>query len=124
MPYGLLGRLSRWILWIITRRSMVLPVCASNEYDSWHIAQYCRSKRAPPWNTRLSWQALQVSLSTISRPDSTTPPVVGAQVNTALLAGMNSLAPAGRRRISRPTRCTSAGSNGMSSMPFTLCAKV
>jgi len=28
----------------------------------------CRSKRAPPWNDRLSWHALQVSLSTISRP--------------------------------------------------------
>ena len=102
----------------------MLPVCASNEYDSWHIAQYCRSKRAPPWNVSWSWQALQVSLSTISRPESTAPPVVGAHVRTALFDGMNAVAPEGRNRISRPTRCTSDGSNGMSSMPLRLCAKV
>jgi len=55
--------------------------------DSWHITQYCRSTRAPPWNVRFSWQPLQVSLSTISRRRR--PPAGrGIQVKTPLFAGM------------------------------------
>ena len=33
----------------------------------WQVTQYCVSLRLPPWNASPSWQALQVSLSTISR---------------------------------------------------------
>ena len=116
-----LGRSApRWILWIITLRSMELPVCASNEYDSWHIAQYCRSVRPPPWNARLSWQALQVSLSTISRPDALIGSfVTGLNVYTGLFAGI-----AGLSRISKPTRCGIEPSNGISASPCRLFANL
>ncbi len=102
--------------------SSELPLCASNEYDSWHITQYCRSTRAPPWNVRFSWQPLQVSLSTISRPEATGPPDAGMKVNTPLFAGMFVGVIEGEVRISRPTRCTRLGSYGMSAMPCRLCA--
>ena len=55
------------MLCVIVDMLTVLVLSGSTEPGLWQVTQYCVSLRRPPWNSRPSWQALQVSLSTISR---------------------------------------------------------
>ena len=88
----------------------MLPVCASNEYDSWHIAQYCEVEARAAVELELVVAGVAGVVVHDLAAGGDGPPDAGMKVKAALFAGDDSVVPAGRRRISRPTRCTSEGS--------------
>ena len=59
--------LPEWMLCTIVDRVTTLPLLGSVVPGLWHITQYCVSTRLPPWMASLSWQVLQVAMSTILR---------------------------------------------------------
>ena len=83
------------------------PLSGSTVPGLWQVTQYSTVRRGPPCRSKRSWHLLQFAVSATSFSPDPAPPS-GTKSRTGLSGASSSAAP--DMRISRPTRCVSAGS--------------